>query len=224
MYLFYLKNILLPVTPNKITISGSKKNTTITLLNEGEINILKQEGLETIKFDIMLPNTKYPFAVYKGSFKDANYFIKKINKLKGKPFQFIITRVKQNNQRLFNTNKKVAIENINQIESSKDGTDVTLSIELKKYKHYGIKTYMIPLQSTATIIQGMTNTRDTSTSPAPTQTQKYRIIPGDTLWAIAKRFYGNGALFTKIHEANKDLIPNPSKIRAGDEIIIPVIG
>ena len=42
MYLFYLNNILLPVTPNKVTISGNKKNTTMTLLNEGEINILKQ--------------------------------------------------------------------------------------------------------------------------------------------------------------------------------------
>ena len=225
MYLFYLKNILLPVTPKKVTITGSKKNTTITLLNEGEINILKQEGLESIKFDISLPNVKYPYAVYQGSFKDAEYFIKKINKLKGKPFQFIITRNKQDNTLIFNTNIKVAIENITQVETATDGTDVTLQIELKKYKLYGIKTYTIPTiqttESTNTIYAGLAQNRETSTSPAPTQNTKYIVKKGDTLWSIAKYYYGNGALYTKIYEMNKNIIDNPSMIYPNQEIIIP---
>ena len=225
MYLFYLKNILLPVTPKKVTITGSKKNTTITLLNEGEINILKQEGLESIKFDISLPNVKYPYAVYQGSFKDAEYFIKKINKLKGKPFQFIITRNKQDNTLIFNTNIKVAIENITQVETATDGTDVTLQIELKKYKHYGIKTYTIPTiqttESTNTIYAGLAQNRETSTSPAPTQNTKYIVKKGDTLWSIAKYYYGNGALYTKIYEMNKNIIDNPSMIYPNQERIIP---
>jgi nucleoid-associated protein YgaU len=32
----------------------------------------------------------------------------------------------------------------------------------------------------------------------------YEIVSGDTLGAIAKRYYGKASLYTRIHEANKD--------------------
>ena len=50
----------------------------------------------------------------------------------------------------------------------------------------------------------------------------YEIVKGDTLGAIAKRFYGKASLYTRIHEANKELIPNPDKIYPGQKIKIPM--
>lgn len=41
--------------------------------------------------------------------------------------------------------------------------------------------------------------------PKPTDTY-YTVKRGDTLWAIAKRFYGKGSLWRKIWEANKDML------------------
>lgn len=61
--------------------------------------------------------------------------------------------------------------------------------------------------------------------PPPEEKEKfdvYEIVSGDTLGAIAKRFYGKASLYTRIHEANKELIPDPNKIYPGQKIKIPL--
>ena len=47
-YDVYLKKCLLPVTPSKITTKINNANETVTLMDEGEINILKKAGLTDI--------------------------------------------------------------------------------------------------------------------------------------------------------------------------------
>ena len=61
--------------------------------------------------------------------------------------------------------------------------------------------------------------------PAEEEIEKieiYEIVSGDTLGGIAKRFYGKASLYTRIHEANKELIPDPNKIYPGQKIKIPM--
>ena len=69
-------------------------NKTVTLINEGEINILKKPGLTDIEFEAEIPQVKHPYAVYKNGFKDAGYFMDIFEGLKTgkKPFQFIVCR------------------------------------------------------------------------------------------------------------------------------------
>ena len=43
-YRLYMDGILFPVTPSKITMKINGKNETVTLINEGEANILKRPG------------------------------------------------------------------------------------------------------------------------------------------------------------------------------------
>ena len=50
----------------------------------------------------------------------------------------------------------------------------------------------------------------------------YEIVSGDTLGGIAKKFYGSASKYTRIHEANKELIPDPNKIYPGQKIKIPL--
>jgi len=50
----------------------------------------------------------------------------------------------------------------------------------------------------------------------------YEIVSGDTLSGIAKKYYGKASLYTRIHEANKELIPDPNKIYPGQKIRIPL--
>ena len=50
----------------------------------------------------------------------------------------------------------------------------------------------------------------------------YTVKKGDNLWTIAKRLYGSGADYTKIYEANKDVIgKNPNLIYPGQTFTIP---
>ena len=63
--------------------------------------------------------------------------------------------------------------------------------------------------------------------PEPKEEEKekveyYEIVSGDTLGGIAKRFYGKASQYTRIHAANKELIPDPNKIYPGQKIKIPL--
>jgi len=60
-----------------------------------------------------------------------------------------------------------------------------------------------------------------STMSVTSEFQTYTIKKGDTLWKIAREFYGTGKEWRKIYEANKDSISNPGKIKTGMEIRIP---
>ena len=52
--------------------------------------------------------------------------------------------------------------------------------------------------------------------------ETYTVKSGDCLWNIAKKFYGNGAQYTKIYNANKGVIGgNPNLIYPGQVLTIP---
>ncbi len=61
-YDFYLDKCLLPVAPQKLQVKVNNANSTLTLLNEGEINILKTPALTDIEFECCIPQVEYPFS------------------------------------------------------------------------------------------------------------------------------------------------------------------
>ena len=71
-YDFYLNKCLLPIAPDKLQIKINNANSKVTLIDEGQINILKKAELTDIEFDCIIPQVKYPFASYKGGFKGAS--------------------------------------------------------------------------------------------------------------------------------------------------------
>jgi hypothetical protein len=58
-----------------------------------------------------------------------------------------------------------------------------------------------------------------STLPIPVRT--HTIAKGESLWKISEHYYGNGAHYKKILEANKETIENENKIYPGDVLVIP---
>lgn len=220
-YLFYMGKTLCPVAPSKMQTKINGNNKTLTLINEGEINMLREPGLTEISFDLLLPNVEYPFAVYKDGFVNSKEFLDEFEKLKVEKevFQFIVTRVLPNNRMLFDTNVKMTLEDYTITEDRKDGFDITVSIKLKQFKEYGTKTVTVSKKNKKKASKKKKKRSTKKTSKKRT----YTVKKGDCLWNIAKKFYGNGSKYTVIYNANKSKIKNPNLIYPGQVLTIPAL-
>jgi nucleoid-associated protein YgaU len=57
---------------------------------------------------------------------------------------------------------------------------------------------------------------------AAQEVKKHVVVSGDTLSAIAKKYYDDAGKYMKIYEANKAVIgDNPDMIKPGMELVIP---
>ena len=225
-YDVYLKKCLLPIAPEKLQIKINNANDTITLINEGEINILKTAALTDIEFECRIPQTQYPFSVYQSGFKGASYFLDYFESLKvdKKPFQFIVSRTLPSGRVLFSTNLKVSLEDYKVTEQASDGFDLKVKIKLKQYRDYGTKTVSIrnAAGATASARAEVIEMRASESSPEPATTQTYVVVKGDCLYTIARKFYGDGAKYIAIYEANREVIGgNPNLIYPGQVLTIP---
>jgi nucleoid-associated protein YgaU len=51
--------------------------------------------------------------------------------------------------------------------------------------------------------------------------RRYTVQPGDTLSKISRQFYGDANQYTKIFNANRNVLPDANTIRPGQELVIP---
>ena len=220
-YYFYLGNVLLPIPPSKLELKISNNNKTYNLINYSQINVLKNPGLSSLEFEVVLPNTKYPFAMYKNNFQNAKYYLGVLENLKvnRSAFQFIVVRKFPNGKDIFNTNIKVALEEYTITDTTEEGFDTKVKIKLKQYKEYSTKKVQVTIKQYRP--PAVTRTVTTNTAVAKPSGQNYTVKRGDCLWNIAKRFYGNGAKYTTIYNANRSKIRNPNLIYPGQVLWIP---
>ncbi|ENY8788942.1 LysM peptidoglycan-binding domain-containing protein, partial [Clostridioides difficile] len=196
-YDFYLDGVQLPIPPPKLEIKVTNKNKTVDLINTGEVNILKKEGLSEISFEAEFTHNKLPF--YRGTFRDVQFFLSKLELLKTdcKPFQFIVSR-EMGGKVLFNTNMKVSLEEYNIVEDADNGSDVKVAIKLKQYRDYSTKK-LVPATPEKTnygrtptpVMKPKEFRPDSSNKP---NGKTYTVKAGDSLWSICQKQLGNGSL------------------------------
>ncbi|MEH7522018.1 LysM domain-containing protein [Bacillus sp. JJ1503] len=223
-YNFFIDDVQLPVAPSSLETKIRNKNTTMTLINEGEVNMLKKAGLTELSFDLLLPNSKYPFAIYPDGFQPATFYLEKLEKLKvdNKSFQFIVSRLKPSGDLLFDTNIKVSLEEYSIKENADQGFDVVVTILLKQYREYGTKVIEIKKPSasaaaaSAKPVAKTTKPRPTTNAPPPPKSHK--VVKGDTLWALCKKYYGKATKAMTDELAAKNGINNPNLIFPGQVI------
>ncbi len=224
-YRVYLNKLLLPVTPEKIDISFSGMSSSHNLNNGGEYRVLQGAEPKEIKFDFLLPNRKYPFAIYeekngKEDYIPASFFVMCIeqwteNKM---PIRLKIQREFLDGRTIWHTDLEVSVENFSVTESAEYGFDYMASISLKELRHFESKV----VDENNSVVD-TAEKRSTENEPTPKSAKSYTVVSGDSLWSIAHKFYGDGNKYDIIFQANRGTISNPNKIMVGQVISIPAI-
>ncbi|MBE5987151.1 MAG: LysM peptidoglycan-binding domain-containing protein [Paenibacillaceae bacterium] len=207
------KKYKLPVNPEEIKRSRELNIETYQVLNTGQVSIPSYYGLETFSFEAEFPSQEYHY-VKTGSFHDADYYEKMFRKAQKNmvPVRFIAS-----NGITDDISCKVLVKSVESVEKAGEEGDKYISLTLMEYKAPG-RRYRAVTDATTTIKQEETPLAQTS--PAVTENKTYTVKSGDTLWGIAKTFYGNGGQYTKIASANSG-ISNPNLIYPGQVLSIP---
>lgn len=190
--------IQLPINPELYESSEGMGNSTVNVSELGEVNILGKPKLSEITLTSFFPNQYYTFCEYRDILPPEDY-VALIQKFMRKgQVRLLITGT--------SINKIYYIENFT--HGRRDGTgDIYYTISFKEFKKIKLKN-----------IQGnddsyiLTNSRP-STSIGFKIPPTYTVKVNDTLWSIARRFYGDGSKYTYLMKLNG--IKNPDSIMVG---------
>lgn len=188
MYYFMLGAMPLPIPPSSLEIKTPSMNKTVTLINDGEINIPKEQGLREISFDFLLPTfQKYPFATYQlGAYTAATIILYlKIWKDTKYPIPFIVVRMTPTGKFLYFTSILCLIEDFTFTEDAEQyGFDTNCSINLKEYKPYGTRRIKLKQAQDGSKTASMKNERNTDNRIRKVEIKRK---DGETIVSAAKR-------------------------------------
>lgn len=212
-YHFFVGDLELPYAPSELKVTIGSNNRTVDLINGNEINILKNPKLTEIEFDIELPRGRqYAFANKLVSSKTYTDYFEKLM-LDRTPTKLVITRpnpflngstgIGGTVKDFESTVLTVSLEGYSMKESAENAYDIVVSLSFKEYISYGtVKKTIVDTGSTTT------GNKTTVTEPTKTvdQNKTHTIVEGDTLWGISRKYYGSGAKWETIYNANKSVI------------------
>lgn len=199
----YDQELVLPVTPSNFTITCGIKTEVVNLTEVGDLNLPGTESAESITLDVLFPIQKYPFVTGPHN-PDPYVFTEAFARWSREhfPSRFIVSES--------NVNIRVYIESIRYGTKSGDGTgDVYATITMRPWRE--LAAPQVSKEPT-----GGNNARPGS---APKNPQAYKVVSGDTLWGICRKFYSQPTLCWKLAKYNG--IKNANLIYPGQVLKIP---
>lgn len=194
--------LVMPVTPPGYGWSYGSLVETIALDQLGEINLRGGRKLAQKSLEFLLPAQLYPFC-NPGTLANPWHYRDRLNKWSDSmtPVRYIVSGTP--------INVAVLIEDVDCQE--RDGTnDVYCSVTMREYQRPDA-----PVLPVAGATGGTPRPAESATATAKT----YTVVKGDTLWGIAKRFYGRGEEYGRLASANS--IKNANLIYPGQVLTIP---
>ena len=181
---------MFPVTPSQVQTKVGNCNQTVQILQMGQANLLKNAGLEEVRFKALFPGRQYHFVQVEEGFREPSYFLERLKDFKKaqKPVQLIIFRRLADGSQIFCSNVEMGLE------------------EYRKMQSIAYR----PASG------GNTLEKQPTQRPAKETAKTYVVKKGDNLWNIAKKELGDGSKFGEL--AKKNGISNPSLIYPGQVI------
>lgn len=164
LFFEYNKQVVqLPVNPASLAVESAGNNETVEIVALGEINILRQKKLKTVKVECFFPaevNQNAPYVLTSGQFKEPQFYVDFFEKIRDdkKPVRFIVTDTK--------INMLVGIESfVPALNAGDDDTSYTL--ELKEYRPYAPKVVTIQAPAVVANAQQQAPTATTNEQRQP---------------------------------------------------------
>ncbi|WP_227832223.1 LysM peptidoglycan-binding domain-containing protein [Clostridioides sp. ZZV14-6387] len=200
-----------PVFPASFEINSKAIVNTSNVLKTGEIAVFGGAGLRTTEISSFFPkNDEASYCDYTG-FPTPYDCVNKIQKWMNEGFilRFTVTET--------NINMEVIIDSFKYEEKDCTG-DVYFTLSLKEYKRI-----QIPKLNSVSTNTNLSSSKDVPiTKGFETKKQRtHKVVKGDNLWSLSQKYYGNGDLYEKIVEANKELIKTADIIKEGWVLTIP---
>lgn len=204
----------LPTTPEEIEISSTLAIETFNVLKLGQIAVPTNMELQTYSFECEFPHSTRFYTHTNGDFQNSDYYLKEFEEWRNGlvPIRFIAT-----NEISESINILVLIEELTIKEKAGEEGDKYITFKLLEYKPFGKK---IPVE-TIDSKKGVKKKASSSAQTNPKSIGSYVVQKGDTLWSIAKKYYGSGTEYAKIYNSNKHIVKHPNLIYPGQKLKIP---
>lgn len=192
--------LTLPVTPKSYPMEAGRAVERLDMAQTGQIALpgLKSLFAGTLEFE--LPAQSYPYMTA-GAVADPQHYISLLTDwgLDANVCRYIVTGT--------DINIPVLLGPLDYGES--DGTNnVQCKLPLYEYRYLGEVQVEKVTQNSSRPVETEPQTADT-----------YTVVKGDSLWAICKKFYGDGSLAYRLATAND--IKNPNLIYPGQVLTLP---
>jgi nucleoid-associated protein YgaU len=186
------ERLRLPVNPPSIDISNGSNNESVDISNLGEVTVLQDGPAKQFQFSSFFPAHASPFLEYGDPPKPWDA-VKKLEKWKKDkvPLRLLVTKT--------NINVPVSIDNFDYGEDGGAVGDIRFDISLKEYKFVAPRTIKVKIKQP----------KPKKPRPAPKKKAKtHKVVRGDTLWALAGKYYGNSLQWRKIwnESSNKKMM------------------
>lgn len=198
------RELVLPVTPSQYFWRHPTKIEVVSLDQIGEATLHGGYKMGECTLEkVLLPAQAYPFMVPGGRAAPYEY----LDQLEqwcdsGAKLQWIVS----------GTSVNVSVMLDENTQGEQDGTnDVYVTIAMRQWQR--LETPVLSVSG-----GGADTARDAQTGAAAAKT--YTVQPGDCLWTLAEKYYGDGTQYKKLAAANPS-ITNPNLIYPGQVLTIP---
>jgi len=206
----------LPTNPEQIEVSSAQAIEKYEILKLGQIAIPTHVELKQYSFESEFPHMPLHYVETSGDYRGPDFYLRLFEQWRQakEPVRFIAS-----NGIGEDINTLVLIEELTVVERAGEEGDKYVSFQLLEYREFGKKSVVVITDES--VPTAVAKKEDPAPSVNPKSNGTHIVQPGDTLWAIAKKYYGNGNQYPRIVNANKDKIKNPNLIFPGQQLVIP---